>query len=57
MTLSTFYRSPEWVNLRAGLMLERVNASGVCVLTFNTYCVLYNRMEVIYGIVEECAGV
>lgn len=27
-TLNTFYRSPEWVNLRAALMLERVNASG-----------------------------
>lgn len=28
LTLSNFYRSAEWVNLRAGLMLERVNASG-----------------------------
>ena len=28
MILSTFYRSPEWVGLRAALMLERVNASG-----------------------------
>lgn len=27
-TLSTFYRSPEWVRLRAGLMLERVDANG-----------------------------
>lgn len=27
-TLSTFYRSPEWVALRSRLMLERVNASG-----------------------------
>ena len=27
-TLSTFYKSPEWVRLRAGLMLERVDASG-----------------------------
>ena len=28
MTLSTFYRSPEWVALRSALMLERVNESG-----------------------------
>lgn len=27
-TLSNFYRSPEWVRLRAGLMLERVDANG-----------------------------
>lgn len=28
MTLSTFYRSPEWVRLREGLLLERVDAQG-----------------------------
>lgn len=28
MTLNDFYRSPEWVKLRNGLMLERVNAQG-----------------------------
>jgi predicted kinase len=28
MTLSTFYRSPEWVALCSRIMLERVNASG-----------------------------
>lgn len=27
-TLSTFYRSPEWERLRAGLMLERVDSNG-----------------------------
>ena len=27
-TLATFYRSPEWVGLRAGLMLERVDCNG-----------------------------
>lgn len=27
-TLSTFYRSPEWERLRAGLMLERVDQNG-----------------------------
>lgn len=27
-SLNTFYRSPEWVKLRAMLMLERVNAQG-----------------------------
>lgn len=27
-TLSTFYRSPEWVKLRVGLMLERVDQNG-----------------------------
>jgi len=28
LTLANFYRSTEWVSLRAALMLERVNASG-----------------------------